>query len=113
VNNEKNPIQDEDRLIETILNGNDDAVGSLLQKEPGCAQFVHDILSVKEGLQLIEEEPAPAIDIEKIIRKNNRPPFSRLQDLPLEWFKNPYILSFGFIMAVICIYFLIIFIGDL
>ena len=113
MNDKTSPIRDEDLVVATIFEGSDEDIHKLLSEEPACSEFVHDIQSVKEGLQSIEEEPAPAIDIEKIIKKNNRPLFARLQDLPLEWYKNPYILSFGLLMAIICVYFLIVFFLDL
>jgi hypothetical protein len=113
MNSKTMPAQKEDHLIDTILDGSNEDIGKILREEPACADFVRDIQSLKDGLQSIEEEPAPAISIEKIIRKNDRPLFARLQELPLEWYKNPYILSFGFLMAVICFYFLLVFVLDL
>ncbi len=106
---ESSTLPNEDAAIETVLEGNDDDVLELLRQQPSLTGFVKDIQSVKEGLKSIEEEEAPSLVIEKIIQKKRRNFFSWLQDLPLEWYKNPFILTFGFVMATIFFYFLIIY----
>ena len=106
--NESLPLPDENIAVETVLDGTDEDIGTLLKEQPSLAEFVQDVQSIKEGLKSIEdEEPPPfCIDINK--RKKDRSLFSRLQNLPLDWYKNPYILTFGFVMAIILFYFCIV-----
>jgi hypothetical protein len=100
---------EEDTIVQTILDGNDEDIFSLIREEPSRAGFVQDVQSVKEGLKSIEDEQPPPFVIESIIKKSYHPFFSRLGDLPIEWHKNPYILSFGFVMAIVFFYFFTVF----
>ena len=105
--NESLPLPDENVAVETILEGSEEAIGKLLNEQPSLADFVQDVQSIKEGLKSIEDEEPPPFSLDKKKSKDDRRLFSRLQDLPLEWYRNPYILSFGFVMAVLFFYFMI------
>jgi hypothetical protein len=107
--NETGPFPDEDAVVETILEGNDEDLLRLIREQPSRAGFAQDVQSVKEGLKSIVDEPPPPFVIESIIKKNYYPFFPRLGDLPLEWYKNPYILAFGCVMAIVFFYFFIVF----
>ena len=109
MSDDSSAVHDEDAVVETVLDGNSEDMLELFRKCPSCADFARDIQSVKEGLKSIEEDPAPPFIVESIINKKNDPFFSRLQDLPVEWFKSPYVLSFGFVMVIVFLYFLIVF----
>jgi hypothetical protein len=100
-------VHSEDAVIEAVLEGNDEDLLKILRERPSYADFARDIQSVKQGLKSIEEEEPPAILMQNIISKNCHPLFSRLQDLPFEWYKNPYLLSFGCVMAIIFFYLLL------
>jgi hypothetical protein len=97
-------VENEDVVIDTVLKGDDKDILKLLREQPSYSDFMRDIQSVKEGLKSIEEEEPPAFLVENIIKKNGRPLFSRLQDLPLLWYKSPYLLSFCFVMAIVFFY---------
>jgi hypothetical protein len=112
MNDEPAAPQNEDVLVETILDGDEEAVSRLVKRHPSFSEFAREVRSVTEGLKAIEEEPPPPLPIEKIMKSTNRP-FSWLQDLPLEWYKNPFVLSFGFIVAIIFFYFCLIFVVKL
>ena len=109
MNDEPAAGQNEDLLVETILDGDEEAVSRLVKRHPSFSEFAREVRSVTEGLRAIEDEPPPPLPIEKIMKSTNRP-FSWLQDLPLEWYKNPYVLSFGFIVAIIFFYFCLVFV---
>jgi hypothetical protein len=98
-------VPDEDAAIETVLKGSGDDIAKLLSEQPSLADFVKDVQAVKEGLESIEDGEPPPFSLEKKAEKGDRRLFSRLQDLPLEWYKNPYILTFGFLLAVLFFYF--------
>jgi hypothetical protein len=106
--NELISLPDENAVIETILEENDEAVDKLLEKQPALTEFAREVKSIKEGLQSIEDEDPPPLCLEKKTTQKDRHLFAKIEDLPLEWYKNPYILSFGFLMAIICLYFCIV-----
>ena len=101
--------QNEDVLVETILNGDEEAVSRLIDRHPSFSDFAREVQSVTKGLKAIEDEPPPPLPLEKIMKSSGRP-FAWLQDLPLEWYKNPFVLSFGFIVAIIFFYFCLVFV---
>jgi|GEM_PF-2467624 hypothetical protein len=107
--NESVPIPNEDAVVETILQGTDEDILRLLQEHPSCTDFARDVQSVKDGLKSIEEQQPPPLLLKSIITSRNNHLFSWLQDLPLEWYRNPYILSFGFVMATVFFYLFIVF----
>jgi hypothetical protein len=98
-------LPEEDVVVETAFEGNDDDIAKLLKEQPQLADLVQDVKSIREGLESLEDEEPPPFSLEKKAHKNDRRLFSMLQDLPLEWYKNPYILTFGFILAVLFFYF--------
>jgi hypothetical protein len=104
---------DESAVVETAFDGTDDEVAELLREQPQLADLVQDVKSIKKGLESLEDEEPPPFSLEKKAHKNDRRLFSMLQDLPLEWYKNPYILSFGFVLAVLFFYFCYILIEKL
>ena len=109
MSDDSSTVQEEDAVVETVLDGTNEDVLRLLRERPFCAGLAREIQSVKEGLKSIEDEPPPPFVIESIIKKNYHPFFPRLGDLPLEWYKNPYILTFGCVMAIVFFYFFIVF----
>jgi hypothetical protein len=109
MNHKTDTALNEDLVIEAVLEGCDEDLLKIFQEQPSYSDFARDIQSVKQGLKSIEEEEPPAFPIQSIIAKNSRPLFSRLQDLPFEWYKNPYLLSFGCVMAIIFFYLFLVF----
>ena len=109
MSDDSSTVQEEDAVVETVLDGTNEDVLRLLRERPFCAGLAREIQSVKEGLKSIEEKPAPPFIVESIMNKKKDPFFSGLQDLPVEWYKNPYILSFRFCNGDVFFYFLIVF----
>jgi hypothetical protein len=105
--NEVKQAPDEEKIIEAILDGNDKAARDLEKQEPSLKNLIGEVKSVTDGLKSIEEVEPPPLPTRTIFNKKETRQFSWLQNLPLEWYKNPYILSFGFLMAIIFFYFLI------
>jgi len=102
-------VTDEDVVVQAILEGSGEQLKEFLRTRPSFAPLVREVQSVADGLRSIEDAPPPSFPIEHIIRKNDRPLFAWLQDLPLQWYKNPYILSFSFVLAIIFFYFFIVY----
>ncbi len=111
--NDSVSLPDENTVVETVLEGSDGDIARLLREQPSLSDFAADIKTIKEGLESIEDEEPPPFSLEKKPPKNDRHLFSQLQDLPLEWYKNPYILTFGFVLAVLFFYFCFILISKM
>lgn len=109
MNDEPRIALDEDAIVEAVLEGSADKRLRLLSRQPEYMDFARDIQTLTEGLKSIEDEQPPPFAMKKIIGKNDRFLFSWLTGLPLEWYKNPFILSFGFVLAVIFFYFFMVF----
>jgi hypothetical protein len=101
-------VPDEERVIESVLEGKDEDFLKLLAQQPSLINLANDVKSISEGLKSIEDKEPPPLSVKNIPEIKRYPFFSWLQDLPLEWYKNPYILSFGFVMAIVFLCFFMI-----
>jgi hypothetical protein len=109
MNDKTDTTLSEDAVIEAVFEGDEEDLLNILREQPSYSDFAQDIQSVKQGLKSLEGEEPPAFLIKNFISKNSRPLFSKLQDLPFEWYKNPYLLSFGCVMAIIFFYLFLMF----
>jgi hypothetical protein len=101
--------QDENDAVATVLDGDVEDLAKLLAKQPSLSAFVKDIQAVKEGLNSIEDIEAPPMSLRKKTSKRDRRFFASIENFPVEWYKNPYILSFGLVMAILFFYFCLIY----
>jgi hypothetical protein len=113
MNNNSVSLPDENLVVETVLEGDENDISRLLREQPSLSDFAADVKTIKEGLESLEEEEPPPFSLEKKTPKKAPHLFSSLQDLPLEWYKNPYILTFGFVLAVLFFYFCFILISKM
>jgi hypothetical protein len=111
MDNKQVHVPDEEALIEKVLSGKVDELLPHLEECPDCARFVKEIQEVKNGLAAIEDEEPPPMHMEKILSKKQKPLITPwIQDLPSEWYRNPFVLTFGFLMFVLVIYMLVVFV---
>ena len=104
-------MPDEEALIEKVMSGKTDELLPHLRECPDCARFVKEIQEVKTGLSSIEDEEPPPLRLDKAKKKSPLPLVTPwIQDLPHEWYRNPFILSFGFLMVVLVLYVLVVFV---
>jgi hypothetical protein len=111
MDNKQAPAHDEETLIEKVFSGKTDDLLPLLSEHPEYAGFVKDMQELKNGLSSIDDEEPPPMRLEKI-RKNKKSPLQppEIQFLPSEWYRNPFLLSFGFLIFVLVIYVLLTFV---
>ena len=111
MDNKQVHVPDEEALIEKVLSGKVDELLPHLQECPDCARFVKEIQEVKNGLSSIEDEEPPPIRMEKVLTKKQKPLITPwIQDLPSEWYRNPFVLTFGFLMTLLVLYVLVVFV---
>jgi hypothetical protein len=102
---------DEDAIIEKVLAGSTEDLDRHLFGCPECADFIKDIQTLKTGLASIEDEEPPPFHPDQI-RKNEprKPGMPWIQDIPLELFSNPFVLTFGFFLFALVMYILFAFV---
>jgi hypothetical protein len=101
-------VPDEDELIETVLEGKVQDILVHLGQCPSCAELVKDIQVVAQGLQAIEGEEPPRLSMEQFSPgRENKKQGSWLETLACGWYRNPVVLSVGFIVFIVCMYILI------
>jgi hypothetical protein len=111
MDNKQVHVPDEEALVEKVLSGKIDELLPHLQECPDCAGIVKEIQEVKNGLSAIEDEEPPPMRLEKVLTKKQKPLITPwIQDLPSEWYRNPFVLTFGFLMFVLVIYVLVVFV---
>jgi hypothetical protein len=104
-------VHDEEALIESILSGAADPLPPGQDDCPECAAIVKDVRKLKNGLASIEDEEPPQLHMEEILQRRTKPLLTPwIQDLPGDWYRNPFVMSFGFLMFVLIIYFLTVFV---
>lgn len=111
MDNERVHVHDEEALIEGVLSGKADALTPNTDECPECAELVKDVQKLKNGLASIEDEEPPALHMGEILQKKSKPLLTPwIQDLPGDWYRNPFVLSFGFLMFVLVVYVLVAFV---
>lgn len=111
MDNKQVHVPDEEALIEKVLSGKVDELLPHLEECPDCAGFVKEIQELKNGLAAIEDEEPPPMRMEIVIKKKQIPLITPwIQDLPNEWYRNPFVLSFGLLIFVLVIYILVVFV---
>jgi hypothetical protein len=101
-------VPDEDALIESVLEGKVDDMLQHLEQCPSCAEIVKDIQAVTQGLQAIESEEPPRLSMEQFSPgRENKKQVSWLETLACGWYRNPVVLSVGFVVFIVCMYILI------
>jgi hypothetical protein len=111
MNDKQVHVPDEEALIEKVLSGKTDDLLPHLKECPDCARFVKEIQELKNGLSAIEDEEPPPMRMEKAKKKAQIPLITPwIQDLPSEWYRNPFVLTFGFLMALLIFYVLVVFV---
>lgn len=104
-------VHDEEALVESVLSAATDAPLPGVAGCPECEKFVGEVRKLKAGLASIEDEEPPTLHLDEILKKKPRPPLIPwIQDLPGDWYRNPFVLSFGFLMFVLAIYVLVVFV---
>jgi hypothetical protein len=102
---------DEDALIATLLADGVSALTPEVAECPECAKIARDVLQLTEGLASIEDEEPPPLRLEEPRgTRQNLLGISWIEDFSGDWYRNPFVLGFGFLMFVIVMYFLIAFI---
>jgi hypothetical protein len=111
MDNKKVHVHDEEALIEKVLAGKAAELPPDQKDCPSCADIVKDIQKLKNGLSSIEDEEPPPLHLDEILKKKPKPLITPwIQDLPVDWYRNPFIMSFGFLMVVLVIYVLMVFV---
>jgi hypothetical protein len=102
---------DEEALIATLLANGVSALTPSVAECPECTKIAQDILRLTEGLAGIEDEEPPPLRLEELRGTRQKLlGISWIEDFSGDWYRNPFVLSFGFLMFVIVMYFLIAFI---
>lgn len=102
---------DEDALIATLLAEGVSALTPEVAQCPECTKIAKAILKLTKGLASIEDEEPPPLRLEELRGTRQKLlGISWIEDFSGDWYRNPFVLSFGFLMFVIIMYFLIAFI---
>jgi|WetSurMetagenome_2_1015567.scaffolds.fasta_scaffold126071_2 hypothetical protein len=104
-------VHDEESLIESALSARPDAPLPGVSGCPECEKLASDVQRLKNGLASIEDEEPPSLSLDEIFRKKKKPSLIPwIQDLPADWYRNPFALTFGFLMFVVALYLLVVFV---
>jgi hypothetical protein len=110
---DNNNVSDEQELVESVLQGNTSSASRPAGPSPAGSDFVKDIEAIKNGLASIDDEEPPMgpdeVLVKKDLRHRRRSP-QWIEDAPVDWYHSPFVLSFGFVVAI---WFLYIFISFL
>lgn len=110
MDNKNNHQPDEQDLVESVLQGNADSASRLAGECPACSDFVKDIEAVKNGLLSIDDEEPPLGPEEILVKKDLRRRFPQwIEDAPVDWYRSPFVLCFGFVAVIWFLYILISF----
>ena len=111
MDNNNSHVPNEQELVESVLQESAAAVSKLSDRNPASSDFVKDIEAIKNGLASIDDEEPPMGPDEVLEKKDLRRPFPQwIEDAPVDWYRSPFVLCFGF---VVVIWFLYIFISFL
>ncbi len=111
MDNKQVHVHNEEALIESVLSGKSSDVLPGVAECPECADLVEDIRKLTNGLSSIEDEEPPPLHLDETLKKKPRPLLTPwIQDLPSNWYRNPFVLSFGFMLFVLLIYILLAFV---
>jgi hypothetical protein len=100
---------DEQDLVESVLQGNAGTASRLAGEIPSSSDFVKDIETIKNGLVAIDDEEPPVGPDEILGRKEPRRFPQWIHDGPVEWYRSPFVLCFGFVVAIWFLYIVISF----
>jgi len=99
-------IDKDDEVIEKILAGKIDDISG-----DSDADLAATVEKLKAGLLSIEDEDPPQLTLYKNQNhKEKKSGIAWVQDMTWEWYRNPFVLSFGFLAFVFFLYILIVFV---
>ncbi len=106
--NGQNPTQKEKDIIESALCGDSGKLPGPLDANDEA--FAKDILEIKAGLAALEDDEPPRDVFPLAPSKSSHHFGSWMESLPIDWYANPFVLVFGFFIAMVFLYVVMIFV---
>jgi hypothetical protein len=111
MDNKQVHVHNEEAIIESVLSGKSSGALPGVAECPECTDLVKDVRKLAHGLSSIEDEDPPPLNLNETLKKKPQPLLTPwIQDLPSNWYRNPFVLSFGFVMFVLLVYILVAFV---
>jgi hypothetical protein len=104
----------EDVLIEYAMGARDPGIQHHVDWCPQCRAFVDDMKSVRQSLAAIDDEEVPLNLGKRLAKTGALTKFPSWVDaIILNWFRNPIVLTIGFLLYILLMYLMVAYLGGL